>query len=467
MDPARCQAEGVSSGAEVVNAVAVGVAGALLAVVTFLGGFAATRLHAAYREALRELRDGERRLDPEFMPAAGSEQRLVSELRWFAELRDASRDARWREAAALMAGVSAVVVALGVWALLEHRPGWPGPLDSVAVVALVLTSVLVTLLLVADGSRLDGRLAGAVARSPLAPLLRLEEALAAVRTAGSRSRDAYRAYLRASAAGGWLGALLGRWRWWAFARADARHFVAVRRLRRSGDGPAVVAALRPTTLRLPPGYADGLAGLVPLLAGHQPRPGHPIRVQLDDEAWAAALAHLERAAELDGARRLRWLSALAACAEARQDGAAQESAARWTLAAAAEELTGRGLPGRREVLGPRVDPLPDGVVVEPWRPSTFSGAVARGRAAGAPDRLLADLLVRWAYALAAERTAAGGTDLEPVVAAAVETVGTELDGRDADDFLTIVRQGVGPLGATSGQLARLVPPRRRIPGRQG
>jgi len=458
----------VSFAAGPVNAAAVSVTGALLAVVTLLGGFAATRLHGAYREALRELRDGERRLDPEFMPVAGSEQRLLSELRWFAELRDASRDARWREAAALMAGLSAVVVVLGVWALLEHRPGWPAPLDSVAVVALVLASVLVTLLLVADGSRLDGRLARAVRRSPLAPLLRLEESLAAVRVAGLRSRDAHRAYLRASAATGWLGRLLARLRWWAFARADARHFAAVRRVRRSGDGRAVVEALGSTTLRLPPGYADGLAGMAPLLAGHQPQRGDRIRVQFDDDgAWAAALADLERAAELDGARRLRWLSALAACAEARQDGAAQESAARWTVEAAVAELSGTGLPGRREPPGPRVDPLPDGVVVEPSRPSTFEGAVRRGREVGAPDRLLADLLVRWAYALAAERSAAGGADLEPVVGTAVEIVGSELADRDADAFLTVVRQGVVPLGATSGQLARLVPPRRRISGRQG
>ena len=406
MEPGRCHAVGVSFGAEAVSTAAVGVLGSLLAVVTLLGGFAANRLHGAYREALRELRDGERRLDPEFMPAAGSGQRLLSELRWFAELRDAGRDARWRPAAASMAVLSAVIVLLGGWILLANQ--WPDPLDGVAVVALVLAAVLVTLLLVADGSRLDSRLARASARSPLAPLVRVEEALAAVRTAGSRSGDAHRAYLRAAAATGWPGRLLARWRWWTFARADDRHYAAVRRLRRSGDGPAVVEALGSTTLGLPPGYADGLAGVLPLLAGYQPQPGDRIRVQLDDSAWAAVLADLERAAELDGPRRLRWLSALAACAEARQDEAAQESAARWTLAAATAQQSGPVLPGGRGWSGPRVDPLPDGVVIGPSRPPTFSGAVRRGRGLGTPDRLLADLLVRWAYALAAEQRDARG-----------------------------------------------------------
>ena len=465
MEPARCHAVGVSFGAEAVSTAAVGVLGSLLAVVTLLGGFAANRLHGAYREALRELRDGERRLDPEFMPAAGSGQRLLSELRWFAELRDAGRDARWRPAAASMAVLSAVIVLLGGWILLANQ--WPDPLDGVAVVALVLAAVLVTLLLVADGSRLDSRLARASARSPLAPLVRVEEALAAVRTAGSRSGDAHRAYLRAAAATGWPSRLLARWRWWTFARADDRHYAAVRRLRRSGDGQAVVEALGSTTLGLPPGYADGLAGVLPLLAGYQPQPGDRIRVQLDDSAWAAVLADLERAAELDGPRQLRWLSALAACAEARQDEAAQESAARWTLAAATAQQSGPVLPGGRGWSGPRVDPLPDGMVIGPSRPPTFSGAVRRGRGLGTPDRLLADLLVRWAYALAAEQRDLGGNVLEPVVAAAVEIAGTDLEGRDPDDFLTVVRRDLGPLGATSDQLARLVPPRRRISGRQG
>ena len=91
---------------------------------------------------------------------------------------------------------------------------------------------------------------------------------------------------------------------------------------------------------------------------------------MDDDAWEAAVADLSRAAESDGPRRRRWLFALAACAELRDDPPARESAGRWALDAAALPARARG--------DRRADPLPDTVAIEPSRPETWEGAVAAG-----------------------------------------------------------------------------------------
>ena len=62
--------------------------------------------------------------------------------------------------------------------------------------------------------------------------------------------------------------------------------------------PVDVAAM---SVRPPDGYAEGVRGLNPLAAG----------APMDYETWEAAVADLSRAAEQDGPRRRRWVSALA------------------------------------------------------------------------------------------------------------------------------------------------------------
>ncbi len=166
-----------------------------------------------------------------------------------------------------------------------------------------------------------------------------------------------------------------------------------------------------------------------------------VAAPMDDDTWAAAVADLSRAAEKDGPRRTRWLSALAACAELRDDLPARESAARWALDAAA-------LPARTPG-DARSDPLPDTVAIEPTRPETWEGAVRRARAVGAGPLLLAEATLRWAYALVAT-----GNPLDPAVTAAAEVM-TETS--DPDEYLGRVRPGFDALGATSAQLSRLVP----------
>jgi hypothetical protein len=185
------------------------------------------------------------------------------------------------------------------------------------------------------------------------------------------------------------------------------------------------------SVRPPDGYAEGVRGLNPLAAG----------APMDDDTWEAAVADLCRAAAQDGPRRRRWVSALAACAELRDDPPARESAGRWALDAAA--LRSRA-PGDR-----RADPLPDAVAIEPTRPETWEGAVGRARAVGAGPLLLAEATLRWGYALAAT-----GNDLDPAVDAAAEVM---TETRDPDEYLARVRPGFEAIGATGAQLSRLVP----------
>ena len=154
------------------------------------------------------------------------------------------------------------------------------------------------------------------------------------------------------------------------------------------------------------------------------------------------MADLSRAAEHDGPRRRRWLSALAACAELRDDPPARESAGRWALDAAA-------LPPPRARGDRRGDPLPDTVAIEPIRPETWEGAVQRARAVGAGPLLLAEATLRWGYALAAI-----GNDIDPAINTAAEVM---TETRDPDEYLGRVRPGFEALGATSAQLSRLVP----------
>ena len=393
---------------------------AVLVTAAVTGGVASARGHAAYREALRELRDGERRLEP---GAAGTPRRLVDELRWYADVAAATRDSGWRLAAGMVALLGVAGLVLGIWALADGVPA----LDAAAVVILLGALLLVVLLVVADGMRSDRRLVAAVQRSPLRPVRRLEDAVAAVHLATGRARRAHRAWLRTRAAGYPLSSVLARRRRRTHRRAVARRERAVQRLRR-----AVPVDLETVAVRPPDGYADGLRGLSPLLSG----------AVSDDGRWAAAVGDLNRAAERDAARRTRWLSALAACAELRDDPPARESAARWALDAAA--LGEPGTPG-----GPRTDPLPDAVAVEPVRPATWEGALRRARTVGVAPGLLAEVTLRWAYALVS-----AGAGLDAAVTGGAEVM-AEL--AEPEDYLRLVRPGLEQLGASSPQLSRLVP----------
>ena len=96
------------AGAVVVSAL-VGM-GALLLAAAVLSAGSARGCTRAYREALRELRDGDRRLEP----GAGPGRRLEDELRWYADVTAAGRDSGWRYAAAVVVG-----------ALRGRRSCWP------------------------------------------------------------------------------------------------------------------------------------------------------------------------------------------------------------------------------------------------------------------------------------------------------------------------------------------------------
>jgi hypothetical protein len=437
------------------NAATLGALGALLAIVTFLGGFASSRLHGAYRDALRDLRESERRLD--VREAGHVDGWLDAELRWLGEIRDAARDARWRESALLMALLSAVSVVLGGWALTEGV----STLDALAVVAMITATALVTLLLVLDGRRIRSTLAASVRSSRLWGLLRLENALSDVHRATVRTRAAHRAWLRARVAGHPLAGTVARWRARRFERAERRRRLAVDRLAK-WDAVVVLRELAAAGVRAPAGYVEGLRGLIPLVSSGTAAP------LSGDDDWNAALADLTRAVELDASRRLRWLSALAACAELRGDPAARESAARWTLEMAAlaqagtPRSTGRGPAG---LAADRYDPLPDATVVEPRLPGTWQGALRRGRETGAPPPLLAWVLVRWAYALVLDRPADSDVDtvIAPAVDAAVEVMGA-LPEPEVDRYLRLVRAGFAELGASGVQMGRLIPPRPARPG---
>ena len=148
---------------------------------------------------------------------------------------------------------------------------------------------------------------------------------------------------------------------------------------------AVPVDLAGISVRPPDGYADGVRALTPLV----------VAAPMDDDTWAAAVADLSRAAEKDGPRRTRWLSALAACAELRDDLPARESAARWALDAAALPARGpagdaRLRPAARHGRDP-ADPA--------RRPGRRRPPRPRGRRAG--PLLLAEATLRWAYALVA------------------------------------------------------------------
>jgi hypothetical protein len=535
--------------------------GALFVAAVVLAAAVSARLHGAYELAARELRDGERRLEP----GPGRGRRLEDELRWSADVAAVPRDSGWRQAAL-------VVIALAVAGFVA---GLSGPVDT-AVVCVLAGLVLVPAWLVADGARVEARLTEVSRRVPLAPVRRLEDALVRVDRARRRSGHAHRALLRTSAAGYPGAALVARVRAGAYGRAAARHDRALAALRRAAV-PTPDPAVR---VRPPTGYPEGLRGLRTLLttvptprlgstavgtpnlpsprppadgarsgttgpgatrsgdapsgadpipapddpllsspwpdptaspwpdptasswpdrddptgrpgadpAGGRPRPdptssgagpaagpgGSPYgpswtgstarrggtapggdaagggatpwsgegRGSLGEEAWAGAVADLSHAAEADGDRRARWLYAAAACAELRDDAPARESAARWTLDALAAP--------RRPIGTPRTDPLPDAVAIEPRRPETWAGAHRRARATGAPAALLAESVLRWAYA----SIRAGGT-LDEALAAATEV----MSGLpDPEPFLRVARPGFEQLGVTSAQLSRLVPP---------
>jgi hypothetical protein len=432
------------------NAAGLSALGALLVIVTFLGGFASTRLHGAYRDALRDLRESERRLDAR--EVGHVDGRLEPELRWIAEVRDAPKDARWRESALLMGLLCVISVVLGVWVLTEDVR----TIDALAVLALMVAAVLVTLLLVLDGRRIRRTLAATVRQSRLWGLLQLENALSATHRAAVRMRYAHRAWLRALTAGHPLAGVLARWRERRFRRAERRRSRVMRRLQKWDAADTVLDDLGAAGVRLPDGYVEGLRGLLPLVTG-------PV-AGLADEEWNAALADLTRAEERDTARRLRWLSALAACAELRDDPAARESAARWALEMAALAPADRLAARRRGVAADRSDPLPDAAVVEPRRPVTWEGALRRGRQTGAHPSLLASVLVRWAYALVLDRPASRDVEalIAPSVDAAVDVM-NRLSEPEVDRYLRLVRAGFAELGASGAQMGRLVPPRSAPP----
>jgi hypothetical protein len=392
--------------------------GALLLAAAVLSAGSALRLHAAYREALRELRDGDRRLEP----GAGPGRRLEDELRWYADVTAAGRDSGWRYGAAVVVGACAGVLVLAVWTFTVRPPALS---VATAVVLLVLTLV-VTALCLLEGRRFERLLHAAGRRSALGGVRRLEDALVQVQGATADLRAANRTWLRTRSATYPMAPQLAGWRHRAVGRAAGRRSRALAAL--SGAVPVDLASL---SVRPPDGYADGVDALAPL-AGAGP---------MDDDTWAAAVADLSRAAERDRPRRTRWLSALAACAELRDDPPARESAARWALDAAA-------LPARTPG-DARSDPLPDTVAIEPTRPETWEGAVRRARTIGAGPLLLAEATLRWAYALVAT-----GNTLDPAITAAAEVM-TETS--DPDEYLGRVRPGFEALGATSAQLSRLVP----------
>jgi hypothetical protein len=349
--------------------VIVGALVGLLVTAAVVGAVGSSRAHAAYRESLRELRDGDRRLEP-----GGTPRRLEDELRWYADVSAATRDAGWQATAVAASVLFVLALVAGVWGLALDPP--TGTVVGVAV--LLAAALLVAVLSGLDGRRSEAALRSAARRSALGNVRRLEDSLAAVQRSTLALRSAHRAWLRTRAADYPLAPVLAAARRRTYERSVARRARAVAALTR-----AVPVSLSGLSVRAPDGYADGLRGLSALAGG----------APMDDDTWAAAVADLNRAAERDTPRRTRWLSALAACAELRTDAAARESAARWALDAAA-------LPARA-VGDPRTDPLPDAVALEPVRPSTWAAALHRARFNNAGPILLAEVTLRWAYALVA------------------------------------------------------------------
>jgi hypothetical protein len=453
--PPGCQADQVAA-----NAAALSALGALLAIVTLVGGFASIRLHGAYRDALRGLGESERRLDTG--EVGHVDGRLDPELRWLAEVRDAARDSGWQESAILVSLLCVAEGVLGIWALSEGVR----TLDAVAVVTLVAAAVLVTILLVVDGLWIRAALAATVQRSPLRGLLRLENLLIDSYVATARMQNAHRSWLRTLVAGYPFAGLVGRWRLRAYLRAVRRRDAAAGRLERWGAPDEALEGLAGAGVRPPAGYVEGLRGLVPLVI--RPSSAAGSALPLDDDAdWDAALDNLNRAVDLDRPRRLRWLSALAACAELRDDPVARESAARWTLEMAALRQAGTLGSKRRGPLGiaaDRFDPLRDATLVEPRRPATWEAALRRGRETDVHPRLLASVIVHWAYALVLDRPAVPDVPAatSPAISTAVEIM-RALPEREVDPYLRVVRAGLSDLGASGAQMGRLVPPRPRAP----
>lgn len=394
---------------------------ALLVTAAVLAGAASVRLHAAVSGARRELREADRRLEP----GAGPARRLPDELREHVDVAGAVRDTRWTWSAAATGALAAAVLLLGSWTLTTD----PTAPDAAAAVCLMVASCLVPVLLALDGRRSAAALAAAAHRHPLAPLHRLESALAAAARTATRSKRAHEAALRTGAATYPLVGAVARLRTRTSDRAAARHTRALGTLRRIAIAPVDLTAVN---VRPPTGYPEGVRGLRALL-GSGP---------LSDDAWAAAVADLARAAELDTARRTRWLSAAAACAELRPDAASRESTARWAL----ESATGPA--------GTGDDLLPDAVAVAPTDPETWAAALRRARTLDAPPAALGTLVLRWAYALLTPGVRPAEA-IDPAVTAAADIMAGL---PDPDPFLAIVRPGVERFGATSAQLSRLVPP---------
>ncbi len=351
----------------------VGALVGLLVTAAVIGAVGSSRAHSAHRESLRELRDGDRRLEP-----GGTGRRLEDELRWYGDVSAATRDAGWRASAAVAVAIFALALVPGSWALTDDPP----TLTVVSVVVLLVAVLLVAALTVLDGRRSEALLRSAARRSALGNVRRLEDSLAAVQRATLAMRSAHRSWLRTRAAEYPLSSVLAALRRRTYARTVAHRTRAVAALTR-----AVPVSLSGLSVRAPDGYAEGLRGLSALAGGGV----------LDDDTWAAAIADLSRAAERDAPRRTRWLSALAACAELRSDPPARESAARWALDAAA-------LPARAAG-DARTDPLPDAVALEPVRAATWEGALRRARLNGAGPILLAEVILRWAYALVGDAEA--------------------------------------------------------------
>lgn len=351
----------------------VGALVGLLVTAAVLGAVGSSRAHAAFRESLRELRDGDRRLEP-----GGTGRRLEDELRWYGDVGAATREAGWRASAVVVTGLAVLALVLGIWILASSPP----TLTAVAVVVLLVAVLLVTALAVLDGRRSEAALRSAARRSALGNVRRLEDSLALVQRSTQAMRSAHRSWLRTRAATYPLAAVPTALRRRTYERSVVRRTRAVAGLTR-----AVPVSLTGLSVRAPEGYPEGLRGLSALAGGGV----------LDDDTWAAAVADLSRAAERDTPRRTRWLSALAACAELRSDPPARESAARWALDAAA-------LPAR-PVGDPRTDPLPDAVALEPVRAGTWEHALHRARHNSAGPLLLAEVTLRWAYSLVADAEA--------------------------------------------------------------
>src|SRR5512133_2591953 len=87
--------------------------GVVLLAAAVLAAAGSTRLHGAYREAVRELRDGDRRLEP----GAGPGRRLEDELRWYADVAGSARDSGWSVTAAVVVLLCAGAAVLGIWTL--------------------------------------------------------------------------------------------------------------------------------------------------------------------------------------------------------------------------------------------------------------------------------------------------------------------------------------------------------------